>query len=138
VLSETDLAQHYLNSKGSIDYLPNSAAGLVADVPRWLTLNGLDHRLDEQARIASEAFRIVQQVREQQAPSQAQANQYDVRQGHGDRRTDLDEVAMRQADEIALINTIKNTSMADWGQARINLGIAPKSSLDHLAGSFGN
>ena len=46
--------------------------------------------------------------------------------------------ALAQMDEIALANRVKSTSMADWGQERIRLGIAARSALDHLAGAFGN
>jgi hypothetical protein len=117
------LGQIYVQSKGHLDFMPNSAAGLVADVERWLNANRMHHRLDEKARIASEAFRIAQQVRQQQAPEAETATLLDVQQGYGDRRHDLDELAMTRMSELALSAQVAQMDMQTYSENRARLGV---------------
>jgi hypothetical protein len=128
-LSEADIAQHYLNGKGSVDLLPRNADALVADVERYLRASKLDHRLDEAVTIAREAFTIAEQVREQQTHEDFQAS---IREGYGDQR-EMHQAAPQYADEMARAAEIAAMSMNEFAANRGQMGLH-KSTLDFLAG----
>ena len=57
-----------------------------------------------------------------------------VREGWGDQRPDLDELAMQRANELALLERVQQTPMSDWARERQNYFGLGKTTLDHLAG----
>ena len=61
-LEPADLAEHYVASKGSPMFLPNTAFALVHDVERYLRANNLDHRLEDAIQIAQAAFDLAQEA----------------------------------------------------------------------------
>lgn len=130
VVTEAELAHHFVQSNGLS--LPGSGQALVDLVETWLRRRGLEHRLPDSVAIASEVLTVIQQVRANQARVAEQEFAADVREGWGDQRY-TDRQAMQQMDELALAQHVSDTSMADWGSERIRLGIAPKSTFDHLA-----
>jgi hypothetical protein len=134
VLLASDVAEQWIRTESWRSY--SSGAELVELVDSYLVTKGLSGSKISRVEIASEILRLRAQAAEQQptiaSPEQAQW-QSNLREG-----TTADDAALAQMDEIALSQRVRATSLADWGQERIRLGIAPKSTLDHLAGSFNN
>ena len=135
-LSESDLAELYLQSKGSSPVLSGTAAGLVADVREWLIRGGMNHRVDEAAAIASQAFGTIQQIREHSVPAQSQTEaawSADLHEGIGDRRS-VDDQALRYMDELALAGRVAAMDLEEYGRYRARLGVR-KGTFEHLAGT---
>jgi hypothetical protein len=82
-LSPSEIAQHYVNSKGDPSFLPGTATQLVEDVRQYLARAGLNHRQEDAVEIAQAAYQLACEALVQQPPaSQAEATfRADVQQG---------------------------------------------------------
>jgi hypothetical protein len=124
-LSPADLAEHYVAAKGDPEFLPDTAAALVADVRRYLQVHGLDHRQEEALEIAEEALQLAREALVQAPPAQQlptpeaeAAFRANVEGG-----TTADDLALRYADELALAGQIQHMSMAEFSANRERLGM---------------
>jgi hypothetical protein len=128
-LSETDLAVFYLQQTGSTERMPGNAMALVDSVNAWLRQSRLEHRLDDAVDIAIDANEIAKQVRARApAPSEAEiAFRDNVQFG-----TMADDVALRQAEELALAGQVEQNFRAEAGSSH---DIMP-CALFHLRASL--
>lgn len=122
VLTERQLAEHYLAHKGGASGLPMTAKSLREDVRQYLHGRGLAHRLADAVDVAIEAYELAKaELQPVASPEQTQWVN-DVQQGIGDRLPD--EIAFRQADERVLADQIQAMSMPEFAAARERLGLA--------------
>jgi hypothetical protein len=121
-LSEADIARFYVEHRGGPRSLPVTGTALYEDVRSYLQANRLDHRLNESAAIATEAYEIVKRAQAQQLPTPEQvAWANDQAQGIGDPAADL---ALRRADELVLAGQVKQMSQAEFAANRERFGLS--------------
>jgi hypothetical protein len=129
LLSARDLAVEWTRTESW--RRAEDAEQLIAQVDAFMEQRGLASSSISRIQVAQEILRLRTQAERPQpvqTPEEA-AWDYDQSAGFGD-----GDQAMRRASEAALLNHLKNVSMADWATERVKLGVAPKSQFDHLAG----
>lgn len=121
VLTEAQLAEHYLAHKGGARGLPMTARSLHEDVKQYLRSRGMEHRVDDAVAIAIAAYEMAQVELQPVATPEQSAWQNDVQQGIGDRLPD--ELAMRQMDDLALAGQVRAMRMPEFAASRQRLGL---------------